>query len=145
MGGLTSWGVSTRVRVPVEHCTPAAHSQGLFASTWAMQVAAELVATVHTRYVFQGLADFHFFGSRRQPISPLVAHGPHPVGVQPEPLMTAPAQFSRVDVPLDYGYKQLAIDAAGRLPFCVGRVPAVVILGLWQCAALPPRLPAMQP
>ena len=94
-----------------------------------MQVAAELVAAVHTRYVFQGLADFHFFGSRHQPISPLVAHGPHPVGVQPEPLMTAPAQFSRVDMPLDYGYKQLVTDAAGRLPFCVGRVPAVVNTG----------------
>eukprot|EP00891_Asterochloris_glomerata_P007924 jgi/Astpho2/7924/Aster-x1469 len=76
-------------------------------------VTAELVATVHTRYAFQGLADFHFFGSRRQPISPLLAYGPHPVGVQPEPLMTTPAQFSRVDVPLNYGYKQLVIGSAG--------------------------------
>ena len=91
----------------------------------------ELVATVHTRYVFRGLADFHFFGSRRQPISPLVAHGPHPVGVQPEPLMTAPAQFSRVDVPLHYGYKQLVIGAAGGPLLCVGRVPAVVGSGVW--------------
>lgn len=110
-----------------------------------MQVTAELVATVHTRYVFQGLADFHFFGSRRQPISPLLAYGPHPVGVQPEPLMTTPAQFSRVDVPLNYGYKQLVISSAGGLLLCVGSVPAVVVLGLWQCVALPPRHPAMQP
>ena len=80
-----------------------------------MQVTSELVATVHTCYAFQGLADFHFFGSRRQPISPLLAYGPHPVGVQPEPLMTTPAQFSRVDVPLNYGYKQLVIGSAGGL------------------------------
>ena len=103
---------------------------GPFASMWGMQVAAELMATVHTRYVFQGLADFHFFGSRRQSISPLVAYGPHPVGVRPEPLMTAPAQFSRVDVPLDYGYKQLVIGTAGGPLLSVGRPIAAVGSGV---------------
>lgn len=72
---------------------------------------AEVVAQVNTTYRFTGMADYQYVSSdprlpsQRYPWTP----ANEPCGVDPEPLLTVPPLFSKLDMPEDYAFRSQSL------------------------------------
>ena len=74
-----------------------------FAETRQHGVKAEVVASVHSKFTFTGMADYQYqsAASSSSGLSPM--DGPY--GEETEPLLCIPPVFTKADVPLDYAFK----------------------------------------
>lgn len=70
------------------------------------RVSAEVVARVHSKFTFTGMADYQYL-----PVDPSVSASAScsstgPYGDEVQPLLCIPPLFTKSDVPLDYAFKQ---------------------------------------
>ena len=75
-------------------------------------VKAEVVASVHSKFTFTGMADYQYqsAASSSSGLSPV--DGPY--GEETEPMLCIPPVFTKADVPLDYAFKNFrASDRPG--------------------------------
>lgn len=84
------------------------------ADTDRRAVKAEVVATVHSKFTFTGIADYQY----RSAVSSSSGLGSEdgPYGQETEPLLCIPPVFTKADVPLDYAFKNFrASDRPGKV------------------------------
>ena len=83
------------------------------ADTGRHGVKAEVVASVHSKFTFTGMADYQY----QSAVSTSSGAGPEagPYGEETEPLLCIPPVFTKADVPLDYAFKNFrASDRPGK-------------------------------
>lgn len=68
-------------------------------------VTAEVLACVHTKFTFSGMADYQYLpvDSSRSGKASSTSAGPY--GEETAPLLCVPPLFTKADVPLDYAFK----------------------------------------
>ena len=75
-------------------------------------VTAEIVASVHSKFTFTGMADYQYQSVASTSADPTQSDGPY--GLELEPLLCIPPLFTKADVPLDYAFKNFrASDRPG--------------------------------
>lgn len=82
-------------------------------------VKAEIVASVHSKFTFTGMADYQY----QSAVPSTSGLGPvdGPYGEETEPLLCIPPVFTKADVPLDYAFKNFrASDRPGKHAFASG-------------------------
>lgn len=79
-------------------------------------VKAEVVASVHSKFTFNGMADFQY----QSAVSSSSGLGPEdgPYGQETEPLLCIPPVFTKADVPLDYAFKNFRASDRGKVSSC---------------------------
>ena len=66
-------------------------------------VKAEVVASVHSKFTFTGMADYQYQSAASSSSGLGPVDGPY--GNETEPLLCIPPVFTKADVPLDYAFK----------------------------------------
>lgn len=82
-------------------------------------VKAEVIASVHSKFTFTGMADYQY----QSAVPSTSGLGPvdGPYGEETEPLLCIPPVFTKADVPLDYAFKNFrASDRPGNMPLASG-------------------------
>lgn len=96
-----------------------------------LQVSAEVVARVHNKFTFTGMADYQYLPFDPSASAAASSASTGPYGEEVQPLLCVPPLFTKSDVPLDYAFKQFrSADKPGKL--CMlkpsARVCAYVII-----------------
>ncbi|KAL3136766.1 hypothetical protein ABBQ38_005481 [Trebouxia sp. C0009 RCD-2024] len=97
-------------------------------------VKAEVVASVHSKFTFNGMADFQY----QSVVSSSSGLGPEdgPYGQETEPLLCIPPVFTKADVPLDYAFKNFRAS---------DRASSKTKQPLWQVSFAAQHVPQSQP
>lgn len=95
-------------------------------------VQAEVVASVHSKFTFTGMADYQY---QSAPSTSGLGAVDGPYGEETEPMLCIPPVFTKADVPLDYAFKNFrASDRPGKLAFASGsRLSLQVVLEQRTC------------
>ncbi|DBA84225.1 TPA: hypothetical protein ACH3X2_006290, partial [Trebouxia sp. C0005] len=102
-------------------------------------VKAKVLACVHTKFTFSGMADYQYLPVDSSLSKKASSTSAGPYGEETAPLLCVPPLFTKADVPLDYAFKNFraserpasgkAKQASWTLPYTVQEVPAHIQIG----------------
>ncbi|DBB15080.1 hypothetical protein WJX82_003450 [Trebouxia sp. C0006] len=105
-------------------------------------VTAEVLACVHTKFTFSGMADYQYLPVDSSLSRKASSTSAGPYGEETAPLLCVPPLFTKADVPLDYAFKNFraserpasgkAKQASWILPYTAQEVPAHIQTGSHQ-------------
>ena len=77
-------------------------------------VSAKVVARVHSKFTFTGMADYQYLPQDPSCSGTASCTSAGPYGEETQPLLVVPPLFTKTDMPLDYAFKQFkASDKPG--------------------------------